>query len=223
MLQSYLLPLSTHNMTSTPLIIWQYVSKLPAHTSVVRLWSDCAMVRRHNVLTVICEKELVSVTALYISIDYPFIHWWSGFLSQWLRVALSVALTVHVIECPVMAPPLEWRSTYLFGRAEARKINTDHVWEDLTGSNEFNNAIGAGYCVLSWSIVSYINFDMTVESTCSSTTSASLYQATWYQITMLKFNWNKKLLKLCCFCIEEWDGWGMWHVCETGEVHGGCW
>ena len=64
-----------------------------------------------------------------------------------------------------MAPPLERRSTYLSGWAEARKVNTDHVWEDVTGSNEFNNAIGVGYCLLSRSIVSYINFDLTVEST----------------------------------------------------------
>ena len=66
-----------------------------------------------------------------------------------LTVIFVITLTLHVIEYPVMAPPLERRSTYLSGWAEARKFNTDHVWEDLTGSNEFNNAIGAGYCVLS--------------------------------------------------------------------------
>jgi len=140
-----------------------------------------------------------------------------------LTVIFVITLTLHVIECPVMAPPVERRFTYLSGWAEARKVNRDHVWEHLTGSNEFNNAIGAGYCVLSRSIVSYINFDLTVESTCSSTTSATIYQATWCHITMLKYSWNKKLLKLCCFCIEEWDGWGMWHVCETREVHAGYW
>ena len=53
-----------------------------------------------------------------------------------------ITLTLHVIEYPVMAPPLERRSTYLSGWAEARKFNTDNVWKDLTGSNEFNNAIG---------------------------------------------------------------------------------
>jgi len=60
-----------------------------------------------------------------------------------------ITLTLHVIEYPVMAPPLDRHSTYLSGWAETRKVNTDHVWEDLTGSNEFNKAIGAGYCVLS--------------------------------------------------------------------------
>jgi len=82
------------------------------------------------------------------------------------------------MDYPVMAPPLERRSTYLSGWAEARKFNTDHVWENLTGNNEFNNVIGARYCVLSQSIFSYLNFDLTVESTFSSTTSATFYQAT---------------------------------------------
>jgi len=95
-----------------------------------------------------------------------------------LTVIFVITLTLHVIECPVMAPPVERRFTYLSGWAEARKVNRDHVWEHLTGSNEFNNAIGAGYCVLSRSIVSYTNFDFTVESTCSSTMSATFYQAT---------------------------------------------
>jgi len=36
-------------------------------------------------------------------------------------------------------------------------------------------------------IAKYINFDLTVESTCSSTTSATFYQAPWCHITMLWF------------------------------------
>jgi len=71
-LQSYLLPPITHNMTSTP-VIWQYVNKLLAQTGVVKLCLDCARVRRHNILTFIKMEELLSVTALHMSIDYPYV------------------------------------------------------------------------------------------------------------------------------------------------------
>jgi len=71
-LQSYLLPPSTHNMTSTPLI-WQNVSKLMAQTGVVMLCLVCASVRRHNILTFINGEVLLSVTALHMSIDCPYV------------------------------------------------------------------------------------------------------------------------------------------------------
>jgi len=71
-LQSYLLPPSTHNMTSTP-VIWQYVSKLLAQTGVVKLCLDCARLRRHNILTLIKAEVLLSVTALQMSIDCPYV------------------------------------------------------------------------------------------------------------------------------------------------------
>jgi len=44
-------------------------------------------------------------------------------------------------------------------------------------------------------IAKYIDFDLAVESTCSSTTLANFYQATWCHITMLNLNWDKKLFK----------------------------
>ena len=72
MLQSYLLPPCTHNMTSTP-VIWQYVSKLLAQTGVVKLCLVCAGVRRHNLLTLINGEMLLSVTALDMSIDYSYV------------------------------------------------------------------------------------------------------------------------------------------------------
>ena len=60
-----------------------------------------------------------------------------------------ITLTLHVIEYPVRTPPLERRSASLSGWAEARKLNTDHVWEHLIGSSEFSTPMGVGYCVLS--------------------------------------------------------------------------
>jgi hypothetical protein len=89
LLQSYLLPPSIYHMTSTPLI-HQDVSKLPAHTHVISFWSDCTRVRRH-ILTLVCEKELLSVTAQHVTCISLCIHLWSGFLSKWFRVALSAA------------------------------------------------------------------------------------------------------------------------------------
>ena len=50
------------------------VCKQVAGTCVVTLWVDCATVRRHNILTLINEKDLLSVTALYVSIDSPYVY-----------------------------------------------------------------------------------------------------------------------------------------------------
>ena len=72
-------------------------------------------------------------------------------------------------------------------------------------------------------IAKYINFDLTRESTCSSITLATFYQATCCHITMLNSAETKSYLNCAVFFIEERDGWSMWHACEKGEVHAGCW
>jgi hypothetical protein len=89
-----------------------------------------------------------------------------------------ITLTLHVIECSVKAPPLESCSDWLPGWAEAGNVNTDHVWEHFTSSSVFRTITGVGYYILSRFVAKYINFDLTVESTCSSTTSTTFYQAT---------------------------------------------
>ena len=48
----------------------QAASTHKCHKVVIRLCKGS----RHNTLTFICEKELLSVTALYMSIDYPCIY-----------------------------------------------------------------------------------------------------------------------------------------------------
>jgi len=79
-----------------------------------------------------------------------------------LTLIFVITLTFHVIEYPVRTPPLERHSTCLPGWAEARKFNTDHVWEHLTVSSEFTSSVGVGYCVLSKLIATSINFDLMV-------------------------------------------------------------
>jgi hypothetical protein len=59
-----------------------------------------------------------------------------------------------------------------------------------------------------------------VESTSSSTTSATSYQATGCNIEKLKFNRDKKLFKLCCVLYRRtrWVG----HVACMGDRRDAC-
>ena len=153
-----------------------------------------------------------------------------------LTVIFVITLTLHVIECPVMAPLLGKCSACLLGWGQASKFNTDHIWGHGTVSNGFNNSIGVGYCGLSRLIATYINFDLTVQSMphtmiltwqCSPHVPLQPRQLSTRLCDVTSQCWSSTETESCLncvvFCVEEWDGWDMWHVWETGEVHAGCW